>query len=61
MRRLNYSDVPKSIDGMANSVDPDQFRSSPILLKEQSDLGLDCLLRPVCPKTKNHSGNCVLV
>ena len=31
---------PNDADGMANSVDPDQ---------EQSDLGLHCLLRPVCP------------
>ena len=29
-------------DGMANSVDPDQ---------EQSDLGLHCLPRHICPKT----------
>ena len=29
-------------DGMANSVDPDQ---------EQSDLGLHCLLKHICPKT----------
>ena len=32
---------PNDADGMANSVDPD----------EQSDLGLHCLPRPVCPKT----------
>ena len=32
----------KDAEGIANSVDPDQ---------EQSDLGLHCLLRPVCPKT----------
>ena len=31
----------KDADGIANSVDPDQ----------QSDLGLHCLPRPVCPKT----------
>ena len=31
---------PNDADGMANSVDPDQ-----------TDLGLHCLLRPVCPKT----------
>ena len=31
---------PKDADGMANSVDPDQ-----------SDLGLLCLLRPICPNT----------
>ena len=34
---------PKSADWMANSVDPD--RTAP-----QSDLGLHCLFRPVCPK-----------
>ena len=34
---------------MANSVDPDQTA----LLKEQSDLGLHCLPRPVCPKFSN--------
>ena len=33
---------PKDADGMANSVDPDH---------EQSDLGLHCFPRPVCPKT----------
>ena len=33
---------PKDADGMANSVDSDQ---------EQSDLGLHCLPRSVCPKT----------
>ena len=33
---------PNDADGMANSVDPDQ---------EQSDLGLDCLPRHICPKT----------
>ena len=51
--RKNYCNYPKiwliwifhgvvhlnDADGMANSVDPDQ-----------SDLGLHCLLRPVCPK-----------
>ena len=37
---------PKDADGMANSVDPDQTA--------QSDLGLHCLPRPVCPKTKDH-------
>ena len=39
---------PKVADPMANSVDPD--------LKEQSDLGLHCLHRPVCLKTLNHYG-----
>ena len=32
----------KDPDGMANSVDPDQ-----------SDLGLLCLFRPICPYTQN--------
>ena len=36
----------KDADGTADSVDPDQ--TAP---KEQSDLGLHCLLRPVCPNT----------
>ena len=34
---------PKDVDRMANSVDPDQT--------EQSDLGLHCLSRLICPKT----------
>ena len=25
-----------------------------LLLEEQSDLGLHCLPRPICPKTKDH-------
>ena len=33
---------PKDVEEMANSTDPDQ---------EQSDLGLCCLLRPICPNT----------
>ena len=33
---------PKDADGMANSVDPDQTAF---------DLGLHCLLRPICPNT----------
>ena len=36
---------PKDAEGIANSVDPDQ-----------SDLGLHCLPRPVCPKTLKHYG-----
>ena len=36
---------PNDADGMANSVGPDKTAS-----KEQSDLGLHCLLRPICPK-----------
>ena len=39
---------PKDVDGMANSVDPDQTGSS---LEEQSDLGLHCLPGVICPKT----------
>ena len=35
----------KDANGIANSVDPDQ---TPPL--EQSDLGLHCLPRPICPK-----------
>ena len=31
-----------------------------LLLEEQSDLGLHCLPRPVCPKTWEHNGNCQL-
>ena len=38
---------PNDADGMANSVDPDQ---------EQSDLGLQCLPRHICPKTLDHYG-----
>ena len=40
---------PKDADGMANSVDPDQTASSEA--NKQSDLGLHCLLRPICPNT----------
>ena len=40
---------PKDVDRMANSVDPDQ--TAP-----QSDLGLHCLPRSVCPKTHDHYG-----
>ena len=42
---------------MANSVDPD--RTAPF--KEQSDQGLHCLLRNVCPNIKSHSGSLWLV
>ena len=34
---------PEDADGMANSVDP--YQTAP---EEQSDLGLHCLLRPIC-------------
>ena len=40
---------PNDADEMANSVDPDQ--TAPL---EQSDQGLHCLPRPVCPKTEEH-------
>ena len=36
-------------NGIANSEDPDQ--TAPLRVEEQSDLGLNCLLRPICPKT----------
>ena len=36
---------PNDADGMANSVDPDQ--TAPL----ETDLGLHCLPRPICPKT----------
>ena len=36
----------KDVNEIADSVDPDQ--TAP---KEQSDLGLHCLPRPVCPNT----------
>ena len=38
---------PNDAEGIANSVDPEQ---------EQSDLCLQCLPRPVCPKTKENYG-----
>ena len=37
---------PNCVDRLANSAEPDQ--TAPL---EQSDLGLHCLHRPVCPKT----------
>ena len=36
--------IQKSGNGIANSVDPDQTAHA-----EQSDLGLHCLFRPICP------------
>ena len=38
--------LPTNTAQKANSVDPDQ--TAP---EEQSDLGLHCLLRPICPST----------
>ena len=40
---------PKDDEGIANNVDPDQ--TAP-----QANLGLHCLHRPTCPKTKDHYG-----
>ena len=37
---------PTDVDGMANSVDPGQ--TAP---EEQSDLGLQCLFKTICPNT----------
>ena len=45
--------LSKNVDGMVNIVDPDQ--TAP---KEQSDLGLLCLCRPVCPNIKNFTVVC---
>ena len=42
---------PDDADSMANSADPDQ--TAP--LGQQSDLGLHCLPRHICPKTKDHN------
>ena len=36
----------KDVDGITNSVDLDQIEE-----QEQSDLGLHCLPRPICPKS----------
>ena len=48
---------PKNADEMANSVDPDQTapddQTAP---QEQSDLGLHCLLRPICSNIENLYG-----
>ena len=43
-------------DRMANSVDPDQTVPLRDPDQEQSDLGLHCLPRPICQKTKDHYG-----
>ena len=44
-RSFDKKKCAQSAKGITNSVDPDQ--TSP----EQSDLGLHCLLKHVCPKT----------
>ena len=41
---------------MANSVDPDQMPHS-----VASELGLNCLLRPVCPNIFGYYGNPILL
>ena len=42
----------KDADRITNRVDTDQ--TAP---EEQSDLGLHCLLRPICPNISNYYGN----
>ena len=42
--------IQKGGDGIANSVEPDQTARSDCS-KEQSILGLHCLLRPICPNS----------
>ena len=44
----------KDANGIANSGDPDQ--TAPLGLEEQSDQGLHCLPRPICPKIKDYYG-----
>ena len=41
---------PKDVDGEANREDPDQTAAP--LEKEQSDLGLLCMHRPICLKLR---------
>ena len=44
----------KDADRITNRVDIDQ--TIRLLLEEQSDLGLHCLLRPICPNIANYYG-----
>ena len=46
---------PKYAGGMVDDVDPG--KTSPLLLKEQSDMGLHCLLSPICPSISSYHGN----
>ena len=46
----------KDVNGIANSKDPDQ--TAPL---GADDLGLHCLPRPICPKTKGHYGKLSLL
>ena len=49
---------PKGADRMANSAGPDQTAPlGAVLLWEQSDLGLHCLLGPFSPKTQKKLKN----
>ena len=49
-KRPNHREFhQKDANRIANSEDPDQ--TAPRILEEQSDLGLHCLPRPICPKT----------
>ena len=52
-QRPNLTVFPqKDANGKANKEDPDQTAPlRAVRLEEQSDLGLHCLPRPICPKT----------
>ena len=45
----------KDADKHANIVDP--YQTAPVGGLEQSDLGLHCLPRPICPKALDHYDN----
>ena len=45
----------KDADRKAYSVVPDQPAPRGAVLEEQSDLGLHCLLKPICPKTSENN------
>ena len=52
-RSLSREMHPKDGDRMANTADPDQTAPlGGLFLWEQSDLGLHCLLRSICAKTR---------
>ena len=49
---------PRDSEGMADNVEPDQTASHTALSgAEQPDLGLQCLLEPICPKTSDFYSN----
>ena len=52
--RLLPVNMCKIAGWVANRVDPDQMLHS-----AASDLGLHCLLRPICPNTKSKYGNMI--